>query len=245
MEYLIPIVIVIIGIGLLLLFLRRPTVVRPPSDATTPKTDAAKVGSVGDEPLKDFAGEMQMDIALGGKHITVKGSKAGWTMTRELGQTSGSGEIVRRMILKGNTGQIAKDLLAKMGSESLPGEAPPEAQLQYPGSSLVVDAFESNRSSAGSEDSRDVFKATLATEADSAQVQAWYRDWLLGHGWQPSPSTETSSDSTQEFARASEHFRLAVADPAVLAPILAVPIPVGTKTVYEVEYSNTSTQPPT
>jgi hypothetical protein len=35
-----------------------------------------------------------------------------------------------------------------------------------------------------------------------------------------------------------------VANPATLAPILAVPIPAGTKTVYEVEYSNAYTTPP-
>jgi hypothetical protein len=107
-----------------------------------------------------------------------------------------------------------------------------------------VDSFESKHSSDGSAESRDVYKTTLATEADSAQVLAWYRDWLLGHGWQLGPSAATKPDSSQEYTRASEHLRLAVADPATLAPILAVPIPVGTKTVYEVEYSNTSTPPP-
>jgi hypothetical protein len=109
---------------------------------------------------------------------------------------------------------------------------------------VVVDSFESNRTSGGAAESRDVYKTTLATEADSAQVQAWYRDWLVGHGWQLSPSTEANPESSQDYIRASEHFRLGVADPATLTSILALPIPAGTKTVYEVEYSNASTQPP-
>lgn len=244
MEVLVPIVVVAVGIGLLLLFLRRPTVVRPPSDPTAPPPDAAKGASASVNALKDFPDDMKMDITLAGKHITVQGSKAGWIMTREIGGSSVSPEILRRVILKGGANQLEKDLLAKLGPESLAGDAPPEAKLQYPGSSLVVDSFETKRSSVVSEDSGDVFKTTLATEADAAQVQAWYRDWLVGHGWQLSPSTGTNADSSQEYTRASEHLRLAVADPASVASILAMPIPAGTKTIYEVEYSNTSTQPP-
>jgi hypothetical protein len=108
-----------------------------------------------------------------------------------------------------------------------------------------MDSFETTRASDGTAVSRDVYKTTLATDAESAQVLAWYRDWLVGHGWQLSPSTGTSAESSQEYSRASEHLRLAVANPATVAPILAMPIPGGTKTIYEVEYSNVSTQPPT
>jgi hypothetical protein len=108
---------------------------------------------------------------------------------------------------------------------------------------VVLDSFETQRASGGASESGDVYKTTLATEAAPVQVQAWYRDSLLSSGWQLSPSTGATPESSQEYTRASEHFRLAVADAATLTSILAVPIPAGTRTIYEVEYRNSSTPP--
>ena len=242
MEVLVPIVIVTIGIGLLLVFLRRPTVVRPPGDSTAPKTNAPTVAHGSDDAMRQILKELKTDMASGGtsqvKIMKGKG-EVGWMVTRRLGQTSVSADDLADLEGK------AREILAKLAPGSLPSEAPPEADLQYPGSSRVVDSFETTRTPDGAAVSRDVYKTTLATEADGAQVLAWYRDWLVGHGWQLAPSTGTSAESSREYTRASEHLRLAVADPATLASILAAPIPVGTKTVYEVEYSNASTQPTT
>ena len=239
MEVLVPVVIVTIAIGLFLLFLRRPTVVRPPTDISAPKPASTPKSN---DPMQEMLDDMNIDMSVGGKHITLKGDKKiGWILTDALGKTTISPEIMRRVVIRSKD-PLTEDLLAKLTPGSFPGDAPPEAQLHYPGSSVVLDSFESGRASGGTADSRAVYKTTLATEADAAQVQAWYRDWLGAHGWQLNPPTGTSADTSQEYTRATEHFRLAVADPATVAPILAMPIPVGTKTIYEVEYSNTSTQ---
>jgi hypothetical protein len=245
MEVLVPIVIVTIAIGLFLLFLRRPTVVRPPTDPGAPKTRAPTVVPRTDDAMQEILSELKADLPPDGtKRVTIlRGSKQiGWTVTRRVEQGSLSADDLRGLLGKG-TGQLAGELLAKLASGSVPSNAPAEARLQYPGSSLVVDSFESKQSTAGGPtESRDIYKTTLATEAESAQVLAWYRDWLGAHGWQLNPSTGGGADTSQEFTRATELLRLAVADPATVAPILAMPIPVGTKTIYEVEYSNTSTQ---
>jgi hypothetical protein len=242
MEVLVPIVIVTIGIGLLLVFLRRPTVVRPPGDSAAPKANAPMAAQGSDDAMRQILKELKTDMASGGTNQVkiMKGKgEVGWMVTRRIGQNSVSADDLADLEGK------AREILAKLAPGSLPSEAPAEADLQYPDSSRVMDSFETTRASDGSAVSRDVYKTTLATDAESAQVLAWYRDWLVGHGWQLSPSTGTSADTSQEYIRASEHLRLAVADPATVAPILAMPIPVGTKTIYEVEYSNVSTQPPT
>jgi hypothetical protein len=244
MEVLVPIVVVTVAVGLLLLFLRRPTVFRPPTDSTAPKTNAPMVTLAGEDPMPEILSQLKADMPPGRtKRITIlrRNKQIGWTVTARSDRTALSPGELRDLLGKGSTGQLASDLLAKLAPGSLASNAPPEAKLEYPNSSLVVDSFESKRTSDGAE-SRDVYKTTQATEADSGQVQAWYRDWLLGHGWQLSPSTATSAGSSQEYTRASEHIRLAVADPATVAAILAMPIPAGTKTIYEVEYSNSSSQ---
>ena len=246
MEIVVPIVIVTIAIALVLLFLHRPTVVRPPTDPSVLKTSAPTASPTTDDAVQELMSELKADLPPDGtKRVTIlKGNKQiGWTVTRRVEQGSLSPDDLRSLLGKGATGQLANDLLAKLASGSA-ANWPAEAQLQYPGSSLVVDSFDSKQSTAGGPmESRGVYKTTLATEGDAAQVVAWYRDWLVGHGWQLSPSTATNADSSQAYVRASEHFRLTVADPATVAPILAMPIPAGTKTIYEVEYSNTSTQP--
>jgi hypothetical protein len=245
MEYLVPIAIVVIVVALFFVLRRRPTVVQPPTSASTPSAGGSTSPRKGDDPMQQILSQLNMDVPSDGKaHVQVlKGKEGiGWTVTRRTKGISLSSADLAGLEGTGNTEQLARQLLAKLAPGSIPSNAPPEAQLQYPGSSPVLDSFDINRTTATSAESRDVYKTTLATEADSAQVLAWYRDWLLGHGWQPAPSVGTSAGSSQEYVRTSEHFRLAVADQAALAPVLAVPIPAGTKTLYEVEYSNTSTQ---
>ena len=245
MEYLVPIVIVIIAIGLFFVLRRRPTVVQPSTNADAPTTGPAISARKSDVPTEQILSQLTLDVPSDGKaHVQIlKGGKEGigWTVTRRTKGISLSSADLAGLEGAGNTEQLARQLLAKLAPGSVPSNAPAEAQLQYPGSSPVLDSFDINNTTGTSAQSRDVYKTTLATEAESAQVLAWYQDWLLGHGWQPTPSAVTSTDSSQEYARGSEHFRLAVADPATLAPVLAVPIPAGTKTVYEVEYSNMST----
>jgi hypothetical protein len=237
MEVLVPIVVVTIAIGLLLLFLRRPTVVQPPTNATAVTGGPSKTLSTNEDAMQAILDELKVDVPPGGKRVTLfKGNKEiGWTVTRRMKKTSFSNADVAD--IEGS----ALELLKKLAPGLAPVNAPPEAELQYPGSTMVLNAFETKSSSDASAGSRDVYKTTLATDADNAQVLAWFRDWLLGHGWQVSPATAASAASSQEYTRGSEHFRLGVAHPAILAPIIAVPIPAGTKTVYEVEYSTAST----
>jgi hypothetical protein len=247
MEYLVPVLIVAVGIGLFLVFRRRTTVVQPPTNAGGSKTDPPAPARRTD-PMEEILNELNADMAVGGtKRVTIlKGNKQiGWTVTKKTKDMVFSPEDLRSLVIKGSSDRAVGDLLAKLMPGSLASNAPPEARLQYPGSSLVVDSFESQRTSGGIAESRDVYKTTLATEADGAAVLAWYRDWLLSNRWQLSPSIGTNADSSQDYVRGSEHFRVAVADPATLAPVLAVPIPATAKTVYEVEYSNASTPPPT
>jgi hypothetical protein len=245
MEYLVPIAVVVIVVALFFVLRRRPSVVEPPTNANAPTTGAPRSAPKSDDPMQQILSQLNMDVPSDGKgHVQVlKGKEGiGWTVTRRMKGISLSSADLAGLEGSGNTEQIARQLLAKLAPGSVPRNAPSEAQLQYPGSSPVLDSFDINRTTATSAESRDVYKTTLATEAESAAVLAWYRDWLLGHGWQFTPSSGTSPDSSQEYARASEHFRVAVADPAMVAPILAMPIPAGTKTIYEVEYSNSSSQ---
>jgi hypothetical protein len=245
-EYLVPIVVVAIVVGLLFVLLRRrPTVVQPPTSANAPTTGGSTSARKNDDAMQQILTQLNIDVPSDGKaHVQIlKGKEGiGWTVTRRMKGTSLSSADLAGLEGAGNTEQLARQLLAKLAPGSVPSNAPPEAELHYPGSSPVLNSFDINRTTGTSAESRDVYKTTLATEAESAEVLTWYRDWLLSHGWQPTPSTGTTTDSSQAYARGSEHFRLAVADPAALAPVLAVPIPAGTQTVYEVEYSNSSTQ---
>ena len=218
MEYLVPVVVVAIVVGLLFVLLRRrPTVVQPPTNANAAPTGSTSAGN-SDDTMQQILSQLNMDVPSDGKaHVQIlKGGKEGigWTVTRKMKGISLSSADLAGLEGTGSTEQLARQLLAKLAPGSVPSNAPAEAQLHYPGSSPVLDSFDINRTTANSAESRDVYKTTLATEAESAQVLAWYQDWLLGHGWQPTPSAGTSTDSSQEYARGSEHFMLVVADPA-------------------------------
>jgi hypothetical protein len=242
MEYLVPIVIVTLGIGLLLLFLRRPTMVRPPTTLPPTKTDA--MAAPNSETLQEILGDLTADMPPGQtKRVTIlKGNKqVGWTVTRRLDNTSLSTDDLRKLMGEGSVGKLAGELLETLGTDAMSANVPPESGLQYPGSNLVVSSSEAKRATGdGSSGFRDVHKTTFATEATGDQVLAWYQDWLLNHGWQLASSGDTSAASSRQYARGSEYFRLAIGDPATIRDILAVPIPDGAKTIYEVEYSNSS-----
>jgi hypothetical protein len=242
MEYLVPIVIVTLGIGLLLLFLRRPTVVRPPTILPPAKTDA--MAEANSETLQEILGDLTAKMPPGQtKRVTIlKGNKQiGWTVTRRLDNTSLSPDDLRKLVGEGSVGKLAGELLETLGTNGVSANVPTESGLQYPGSNLVVSSSEAKQATGGgSPGVRDVHKTTFATEATSDQVLAWYEDWLLAHDWQPASSGDASAASSHQYARGSEYFRLAIGDPATIREILAVPIPDGAKTIYEVEYSNSS-----
>jgi hypothetical protein len=91
-------------------------------------------------------------MASGGtKRVKILKGKGeiGWTVTKRLDHGSLSAGDLRVLVGKGSMEQIARDLPANLPPGSLAGNAPPEAQLQYPDSSLVVDSIESHSSTAG------------------------------------------------------------------------------------------------
>src|SRR3982074_1773979 len=124
MEYLVPIVVVTIAMGLLLLILRRPTVVRPPGDDTAQKAVPPRGAATSDDPMNEIP-DLNIDMMLGGRRITLKGNKTtGWTLMRGLDQTTVSPELLRSVVLKRTGGPLTMDLLAKLAPGSLPRDAP-------------------------------------------------------------------------------------------------------------------------
>src|SRR5205807_8858210 len=108
MEYLVPIVIVAIGIGLLLLFLRRPTVIRPPTTAPAAKSDALAATPKG-ETLQEVLGELTADMPPGDTQRVriVKGNtQIGWTVTRQLDMAYPSLAVLRKLLCVGSVGQL-------------------------------------------------------------------------------------------------------------------------------------------
>lgn len=246
MDYLVPIAIVTIGVGLLLLFLRRPTVVRLPTTAPPAKADAMAAAPKS-ETLQEILGDLTADMPPGDtKRVRIlKGNtQIGWSVTRRLDKTSLSPDDLSKLVGGGSVGKLASELLEKLGADAVAANAPPEAGLQYPGSSLLVSSLETKQTAGGFQGFRDMRKTTFATEATGDQVIAWYQEWLVAHGWQLAPLADPPAASSRQYARGSEHFRLAIGDPATIRNILAVPIPDGAKTIYEVEYSSSSAQAP-
>ena len=112
MEYLVPIVIVAIGIGLLLLFLRRPTVIRPPTTAPAAKSDALAATPKG-ETLQEVLGELTADMPPGDTQRVriVKGNtQIGWTVTRQLDKGTLSPDDLRKLVGGGSVGKLAGDV---------------------------------------------------------------------------------------------------------------------------------------
>ena len=246
MEYLLPLAIVI-GLVLAFLLLRRPNVTQLSDGGTRGTTNPAVTGAspqVRDEALRAIMKQVDT-MPPGAVKVLWKGNtQIHWTLDRGLNRTSLSGQ---ELVVGNNQSadQLAEALLSKLITDSAATNAPDEARLQYPDSKLILTQLQDTHSTSGGwEHAGGVHKMTLASPAECDQIGAWYRDWLLSHGWQPSSSPGPTAISSYEYVRGTEHFRLALSEPSTVAPFLPVPIPEDAKTVFEVEYSNSSGQVP-
>ncbi len=80
--------------------------------------------------------------------------------------------------------------------------------------------------------------AILLSEGAPQDLYAWYRQWMLAHGWQPEPTIRaTTQVSIEGYHRGKrELFRVAIDDPAALAGTLGRPVPADGRTVFEIAY---------
>jgi hypothetical protein len=218
MEWLVPVAIAAIGIGVLIVVLvRRPTVASPPANSQ-PASPSTR------DPSKPLVTIVRRD---GKTHIT-----------RSLVLNDGgglSGQLLRDLNQGKNLEEIAQEILQTM-PDAAP-DAPSEARLAYPGATIVLAAAQMTSSTSGGGQSREVIKTTFATEAGRDEVVAWYQASLTSEGWQPAPSTGEATGA-HHYVRGNEHFRLTLADPAAVRAVIAAPIPDNAKTIFEVEYSN-------
>lgn len=221
MEILVPVAIAAIGIAVLVFVLRRPTVVRPPGP--TPPDAAQPAGP---------------DKALG--TIVLRNKRTFTTSTISVGDKDLSATDIFKLAQGKDLDQLTQKLLKLVPDTA--SNAVPEARLAYPGATIVMIAV-SGMTRAGNSAASSDYKTTFATEATSDQVVAWYQDWLSTHGWQPDTSGGAAAGMAHDFARGPEHFRLTLADPAAVRAVIAVPIPDSAKTIYEVEYTNSSSAP--
>lgn len=211
-----PVAIAAVGIGVLVVVLRRPTVAGPPDASPSAQPESKP-------PAKPLGTIILRDRT---SRSTVRLLDDPKLSTREiLDLAQGKG-----------LDNLTQDLLKLMPNAAT--SAIPEAQLAYPDSMIVLTANEVTSGTSG--ESRGVYKTTFATNADGGQVVTWYQDWLTAHGWQPSVADAASPAGAHEYVRGDEHFRLALADPAAVRSVIAVPIPDSAKTIFEVEYRNTA-----
>ena len=221
MEILVPVAIAAIGIGVLVFVLRRPTVVRPPE--ITPG-DAAQT-TAPEKPLGTIV--LQNKKTFTTSTISVDDLHMSTTDMLKLAEGKGLDQLTQKLL----------KLVPDAASDTVP-----EARLAYPGSTMVMIRATGVTRSGDGQASTD-YKTTFATEAASDQVVSWYQDWLTTHAWQP-VQVDGAIGTAHDFARGGEHFRLTLADPAAVRAVLAVPIPDNAKTIYEVEYENSSSTPP-
>lgn len=232
MESLLPLAIGI-GVGLAFLLLRRAIVTRvsnrrrPATTDTSAEGDGSKFRVAARIPSATGAPPQVTDEVL---RDILRQAEAMPSGTKE------------GTLWKGNTRvqwTVNKQVTVLQTGKGLDGaNMPEETRLQYPGSTFVVAHVPNTQSSVGSSEvSGGAYSTTLASSADHEQIAAWYRDWLLSHGWQPGAFSGTSPAPTLECVRGSEYFRLVLSDPSTVAPVLAIPIPEGTKTVFKIEYS--------
>jgi hypothetical protein len=220
-EWLVPVAIAAVGIGVLLVVLRRPTVASPP--ASPPPA-----GPSTRDPSKPLVTIVRRDAKT---HITRT------VVLKDGGDLSG--QLLRDVSQGKNLEEIAQEILQTMPDAG--PDAPSEARLAYPGATIVLAAAQMTSSTSGGGQSREVIKTTFATEAGSDEVVAWYQDSLTSQGWQPAPSTAEAT-SARDYVRGNEHFRLTLADPAAVRAVIAAPIPENAMTIFEVEYGNASGQ---
>jgi len=77
----------------------------------------------------------------------------------------------------------------------------------------------------------------LDSSAQPGAIYAWYRDWMLGHGWTPfQPLRAGTQRSVEGYQRGDrERFNVAMDDPTSLSRALGRTLPAGV-TVFEVRY---------
>jgi hypothetical protein len=220
-EWLVPVAIAALGIGVLIVVLvRRPTVASPPASPppAVPSTS---------DPSKPLVTIVRRD---GKTHIT---------RTVVLKDGGGlSSQLLHDLSQGKNLEEIAQELLQTMPNAA--PDAPSVARLAYPGATIVLTGAETTSSTSGGGQSREVIKTTFASDADSEQVVAWYQEWLTNHGWQPGTTDAGSAAGAHAYVRGDEYFRVTFADPAVVRSVIAVPIPATAKTIFEVEYRNSA-----
>jgi len=223
MEYLVPVAIAAVGIGVLIFVLKRPSVAGPPAAAQSSEAESTS-------PRKPL-----VTIVSRGRTHTKS------TVALFDGKTLSTKDVIDLAQGKG-LDKLTQDLLKLM--PDLQTGATPEARLAYPDSTMVLTTGETIKGGSAATEFRDAYKTTFATEADSVQVAAWYQDWLVAHGWQPNPTGATTLGAAREYGRGTEQFRLTFGDAAALRSVLAVPIPETAKTIFEIEYSRASGETP-
>ncbi len=115
----------------------------------------------------------------------------------------------------------------------------PEATLYYPGSEVVrvIGSGEVRNYIEGGSNSAFA-GAILRTDDTPERVYAWYRAWVVDHGWQTNEVSGASPWlSAQGYQRGSrERFLVAIDNPVVLSQVLGSQVPTS-GTLFETRYT--------
>ena len=113
----------------------------------------------------------------------------------------------------------------------------PEAKLRYPGSTLVKVVGSDEVATRDPEPDPAYVGAILTTTATSAQLYAWYVDWLTAHGYHPVTYYRMSDQTSGVAWRAPggrEQVQIGIFDTAELAAQQHISVAAGAGTlVYE------------
>jgi len=113
----------------------------------------------------------------------------------------------------------------------------PEAQLRYPGSTLIKVVGSDEVATRDPEPDPAYAGAMLSTTATAAQLYAWYADWLTGRGYRPVtyyPMSDQTSGIAWRAPGGREQVQVGVFDRAKLAAQQHISIASGAGTlVYE------------
>ena len=113
----------------------------------------------------------------------------------------------------------------------------PEANLVFPGSS-VVRKIGSGQLATFAGDRNPAFAGAIAaTHAAPEAVNAFYRQWMLQHGWTPYDVFLVGGQLSNEGYKRGprERFTIGIDDPKSMSKSISSPIPKG-ETVYEFRY---------
>ncbi len=125
----------------------------------------------------------------------------------------------------------------------------PEAKLFYPTGTVVQPFGDGQKKSLYSKSGYGVaFAGAVMSSTDSPeQIYAWYRDWLLSHGWtlfdddfKTLVDTQTSKQAytknNLDWGDSRETFYVAMNDPKVISEAIGKKVPAST-TIFEFEYA--------